>query len=75
MEDLLGPLSQRRVSKDRPFKCDNCPRTYISLSSLNRHRKIECGKEKQFVCSYCAVKFYYKHELQCHTFTKHKRIC
>ncbi|KAF2886450.1 hypothetical protein ILUMI_19723, partial [Ignelater luminosus] len=74
MKLLLGPLHAGRGLKYRPYKCDNCPRSYTLLGSLKRHRKIECGKEKQFACSYCSLKFYYKHELQCHTFTKHKRL-
>ncbi|KAK4877022.1 hypothetical protein RN001_009528 [Aquatica leii] len=62
----------KRSFRNRPFKCDNCQRSYALYNSLRRHKKVECGKEKSLKCKMCPSKFYYKQELQLHVYNKHK---
>lgn len=39
----------------KKFKCENCPKSYKSQSSLSRHMNVH--KEKKFTCSVCEKKF------------------
>ncbi|KAF2903540.1 hypothetical protein ILUMI_02651, partial [Ignelater luminosus] len=66
---------QSRTSETHRFKCNGCTRSYKYLRSLKRHQKIECGKEKKFVCNYCLVRFYYKQDMEAHTIRKHLHLC
>ncbi|KAK3915449.1 Longitudinals lacking protein, isoforms N/O/W/X/Y [Frankliniella fusca] len=44
------PPSQTRK---RQWVCSNCGKRYNYVSSFNRHRKLECGKEPGFLCALC----------------------
>lgn len=47
--------------------CEKCGKQYKLKSSLRKHIKFSCNKEPTFSCSYCNMRFYYKHHLQRHT--------
>lgn len=66
--------SRAKKRRLRPFKCDRCSRSYTLPQNLRRHQRVECGKEKQFQCDQCLVKFYYKQELVLHYFAKKHKI-
>ncbi|XP_067204371.1 protein tramtrack, alpha isoform isoform X12 [Linepithema humile] len=48
------------------YPCDTCGRQYRRMITLQRHKKLECGKEAQFECTICQAKFKHKHSLQRH---------
>ncbi|CAK9827997.1 Longitudinals lacking protein, isoforms A/B/D/L [Anthophora retusa] len=48
------------------YPCDTCGRQYRRLISLQRHKRLECGKEAQFECALCHAKFKHKHSLLRH---------
>lgn len=49
-----------------PFECLRCGRQYCVKSTLKRHKKYECGVEKQFQCKVCLRKFKRKDTLRFH---------
>lgn len=51
---------------ERVYPCDTCNRTYRRLITLQRHKKLECGKEATFECILCNSRFKHKHSLQRH---------
>lgn len=53
-------------SSDLLYPCDSCGRQYRRLISLQRHKRLECGKEAQFQCVICHSKFKHKHSLLRH---------
>ncbi|CAD1471658.1 unnamed protein product [Heterotrigona itama] len=48
------------------YPCDTCGRQYRRVISLQRHKRLECGKEAQFECVLCHAKFKHKHSLLRH---------
>lgn len=48
------------------YPCDTCNRSYRRLITLQRHKKLECGKEATFSCVLCNSRFKHKHSLQRH---------
>ncbi|XP_068976287.1 longitudinals lacking protein, isoforms A/B/D/L-like isoform X2 [Bombus flavifrons] len=48
------------------YPCDTCGRQYRRVISLQRHKRLECGKEAQFECVICHAKFKHKHSLLRH---------
>lgn len=45
--------SGRPDAVDGALECPGCGKLYRYLSSFNRHRKFECGKEPTFQCAIC----------------------
>lgn len=44
----------RMKSSIGDFKCDGCNKVYKWKKSLNRHKRLECGKDKIiYKCKYC----------------------
>ncbi|CAH1187786.1 unnamed protein product [Phyllotreta striolata] len=56
-----------------PYLCRTCGKSYKAATSLRRHVRVECGKTKNMLCMFCDRRFYYKQELQCHMFNRHKQ--
>ncbi|XP_039284505.1 longitudinals lacking protein, isoforms N/O/W/X/Y isoform X6 [Nilaparvata lugens] len=47
-------VPQDKSQEERPFRCDQCPKSYLRNSHLKRHKKYECGdKDAQFQCPLC----------------------
>ncbi|XP_044581383.1 zinc finger protein 771-like [Cotesia glomerata] len=72
-EDFVFPAEeQREQSEDeeeerrKVFGCEVCGRRYRRVISLQRHKRLECGKEAQFECIICHSKFKHKHSLLRH---------
>ncbi|XP_072298931.1 zinc finger protein 646 isoform X2 [Eucyclogobius newberryi] len=56
LHDLSGnPTPEPEDVWDRPFKCDQCDRTYRHHGSLAHHKK--CHQEGDFECSICLKHF------------------
>ncbi|KAE8747845.1 hypothetical protein FOCC_FOCC005457 [Frankliniella occidentalis] len=51
-QGAVRPSLQSR-SRRREFACEDCGKLYNYVSSFNRHRKFECGKEPGFLCALC----------------------
>lgn len=64
-EFLFSAIHQRWTS-GQTYPCDTCGRQYRRIISLQRHKRLECGKEAQFQCSMCNAKFKHKHSLLRH---------
>ncbi|RZF39482.1 hypothetical protein LSTR_LSTR001003 [Laodelphax striatellus] len=62
----LSSKSESGGSNVKKYPCDNCGKVYTLRHNLNRHKKYECGKQPQLVCSFCQKKFTYKSTLQLH---------
>lgn len=49
------------------FFCDKCGRVYKYKRGLSDHQRMECGKEKKFLCSVCLnAHFYHRKTLKRH---------
>uniref|UniRef100_A0A0A9XI63 Longitudinals lacking protein, isoforms A/B/D/L n=1 Tax=Lygus hesperus TaxID=30085 RepID=A0A0A9XI63_LYGHE len=72
----FGKMIQLRrpnaTEKDAAFKCDECPKFYRSKTSLNLHKRWECGKEPKFACPYCDKKCHQKGNLKVHIISRHR---
>jgi uncharacterized C2H2 Zn-finger protein len=53
------------------FPCHGCGNTYRHKRSLQKHVKLECGKEPQFHCPYCPMKMKQKGNLHKHIRKRH----
>lgn len=54
------------IITDSGYGCPQCGNVYKHKTSLYKHLKYECQKEKQFQCWYCQKKFARKSHLQNH---------
>ena len=52
---------------ERPFKCDECSKTFSSSNSLKTHRKVHLPPE--FKCDFCPKMFTYKQRRDDHVNT------
>ncbi|XP_014274255.1 protein abrupt [Halyomorpha halys] len=72
----LNKLVQLRrpnaTEKDASFKCEDCNKFYRSKTSLNLHKRWECGKEPKFACPYCEKKTHQKGNLKVHIISRHR---
>ncbi|CAH1367277.1 hypothetical protein MTP99_008526 [Tenebrio molitor] len=57
--------------QEKGFFCKKCGKSYTLRRNLQRHEKVECQKEKKFVCGICSHRTYYKSDLRVHIFNKH----
>ncbi|KAF7272344.1 hypothetical protein GWI33_014893 [Rhynchophorus ferrugineus] len=53
------------------FICSKCQKSYNAKRNLQRHLKMECGKEPQYCCNYCDYKNYRRNEIANHVRKKH----
>lgn len=53
------------------FPCNGCGSTYRHKRSLQKHIRLECGKEPQFHCPYCPMKMKQKGNLHKHIRKRH----
>ncbi|CAG9760678.1 unnamed protein product [Ceutorhynchus assimilis] len=56
------------------FTCPNCLKTYNAKRNLQRHLRVECGKEPQYSCKFCEYKNYRRNELLNHMKKRHSFI-
>ena len=55
-------------STDNKYACTGCGKTFTTLGTLNKHKRIHTG-DKSEVCNICHVGFYYKAHLKVHLLT------
>lgn len=55
------------------FPCE-CGRVYKLKTSLNSHRRYECGKPPQFPCPHCPYRAKLKGTLKSHVLLKHGNV-
>lgn len=67
---ILKHLGKENYKHFPLHQCETCGRKYQWLENLQRHRRVECGKEAQFGCHLCDYKTKHKHNLHRH-FIKH----
>lgn len=65
---MLSAIYQQAAicSSVQLYPCDTCDRRYRRIISLQRHKRLECGKEAKFGCMICHAKFKHKHSLLRH---------
>lgn len=68
-EAVLLPISAEPPSN---YVCQRCGRAYISLTSLGRHKRVECNKKPALKCPNCIYKSSYKWNLKRHMMKYHK---
>ena len=49
------------------FTCNDCGKCYNRKGNLGRHKRYECGKDKQFKCVFCPKSFFRRDKLCFHT--------
>lgn len=59
---------------DIAYKCTSCPKFYRSSMSLDRHKKLECGKEPGQLCHLCTYITKQPSNLTRHLALKHNLI-
>lgn len=55
----------------RKFVCPRCGNKYKHMKNLNRHLRLECGKEPQFPCPFCDFKCKRNNHLRNHIRNRH----
>lgn len=82
-EDLKGDAKDRMygmggeedtADSRRRYPCPQCGTRFTLVKNMKRHFRYECGKEPQFQCSFCAVKFKRNNQLQGHILKKHSNL-
>ncbi|XP_028128802.1 zinc finger protein OZF-like [Diabrotica virgifera virgifera] len=63
-KNLDSHMQHVHLSQQRSFLCDDCGRSFPSISPLTQHMKIH--KEGQYECSFCNKKFKQKQSLKLH---------
>lgn len=74
---LAGPRfnsAQQHFSRDQLWPCDGCTKVYRSKTSLNLHRRVECGKEPNQQCKFCFRTFYHISSLNRHVRVLHRDL-
>lgn len=59
-----------RVGEQR-FRCQQCGKVYIWAKGLRDHQRYECGKEPQYQCPECALRFKLVSNLRRHLRRQH----
>ncbi|MBM3892866.1 C2H2-type zinc finger protein [Candidatus Dependentiae bacterium] len=61
-------IHQRTHSNQKPFKCDECSKSFSDQRNFRRHVDIHVGK-KPFTCNECSASFTRKNHLVIHQYT------
>ena len=56
----------------RSYECAKCSKKYVHKDTLQRHLRLECGKEATLKCLYCQYKSKYNSSLKAHYKARHK---
>ncbi|KAG8259218.1 hypothetical protein J6590_014688 [Homalodisca vitripennis] len=70
--DLLRFLVRdKRTTGGCLHSCPQCGKGYQSRNNLQRHVRVECGKDPQFACPSCNHRFWYRSKLRNHLIIVH----
>ncbi|KAF6202958.1 hypothetical protein GE061_003366 [Apolygus lucorum] len=58
-------------SREKPWSCQKCGRSYRHQGTLSRHERYECGKKPMFQCSVCSYKSCRKFDIKRHVGSIH----
>lgn len=61
-----GAIQYEMKRPGEEFVCDDCGKCYNRKGNLGRHKRYECGKDKQFRCGACPKSFFRKDKLCFH---------
>ena len=64
--EYVGHENDKRKEPERTHKCNKCGRSYVHQSSLNSHKRYECGVKRIFECDFCGYKSNHKGNLHVH---------
>ncbi|XP_023310106.1 zinc finger protein 99-like [Anoplophora glabripennis] len=69
---LTGAVEKMNVNIKRnlinlgPVPCHKCGKIYKNRCTVMAHQRLDCGKKRTFVCTYCNKSFTRKHSLKGH---------
>lgn len=71
-----APVTNMNVQKtgDLCFPCHKCQKVYTWKANLNRHLRLECGKQPHLKCPYCMYITNRKTSVQEHIRRRHKNL-
>ncbi|XP_014250719.1 longitudinals lacking protein-like isoform X4 [Cimex lectularius] len=72
-QDFLTKLSSGLSWINRHY-CNGCGRSYRYVHNLERHRRLECGKEAGYSCQSCPYRSKHKHNLLRHIGLRHTSV-
>ena len=65
--------AEKRSELECLYECDKCKRSYVTKDSLNRHKRLECYVNPQFICDYCGHKGKQKSHILSHIIKLHSQ--
>lgn len=65
-------ILQTQQQPQQQFVCTACGRSYKYSYNLQKHKELECGKERQFQCKICLKKYFQSQVLYRHLRTVHR---
>ncbi|KAJ9596798.1 hypothetical protein L9F63_012179, partial [Diploptera punctata] len=74
----LGSRHEKNTDNSHPFVCSTCGRSYMRKCTLQRHIRLECGKEPNIHCPVCPYRTKRSDELRKHMRRTHnidKKCC
>lgn len=65
-------LSYNNYDRGVPrYGCPRCGRDYSQLKNMKRHFRLECGREPQYPCPFCKMRFKRNNQLRNHMIARH----
>ena len=72
-DNIKYHLRTHDTSRQRPFECDKCDKTYFRAIDLTRHVSVTHDKLKAYKCSWCGLKYTRKEALKRHCSKAHAK--
>lgn len=72
-DNIKYHLRTHDMSRQRPFECDKCDKTYFRAIDLTRHVSVTHDKVRAYKCSWCGLKYTRKEALKRHCFKAHAK--
>ncbi|KAG8259386.1 hypothetical protein J6590_014856 [Homalodisca vitripennis] len=75
LREMQGNATTAELQEPQQFPCERCGRRYSRKYNLQRHVRLECGKEPQQQCPHCPHRAKRRNDLRTHVFLKHADQC